>query len=242
MYSKDELLSKNIVELEEIAQQLDAKIKSGESQEEIIYSILDKQAEVEGNKNPLGTKRRRTRIAKKDTDRVYSVNGKDGENFDLKKNKVSNDTPSLFNDEPAPEPAPAKRGRPRKVKVEQPAEKEPAPVVEKEESNAVTEAPAPEAVMPVPEEPKDEIQPETGQKETADVGVEEHPEAEQSPIPEENYVSGESGKDSETGSSDLMAQLQAKISAHNENADINSESVNGGVWAGDPGDGTDFIV
>ena len=76
MYSKDELLSKNIAELEEIAEQTGVKTKSSDSQEDIIYSILDKQAEVEGNKNPLGTKRRRTRIVKKDTDRVYSVNGK----------------------------------------------------------------------------------------------------------------------------------------------------------------------
>ena len=101
MYSKDELLSKNIAELEEIAGQIGLKIKSDDSQEDIIYSILDKQAEVEGNKNPLGTKRRRVRIVKKDTDRVYSVNGKEGENFDLKKNKVPVEAPSLFNDLPA---------------------------------------------------------------------------------------------------------------------------------------------
>lgn len=88
MYSKDELLSKDVAELESIAGQLGAKIKSGDSQEDIVYSILDKQAEVEGSKNPLGTKRRRVRIVKKDTDRVYSVNGKEGENFDLKKTKL----------------------------------------------------------------------------------------------------------------------------------------------------------
>ena len=104
MYSKDELLSKDISELEEIAEKVGAKIKSGETQEEIIYSILDKQAEIEGNKNPLGTKRRRVRIVKKDTDRVYSVNGKEGENFDLKKNKVQAETPSLFNDAPVTPP------------------------------------------------------------------------------------------------------------------------------------------
>ena len=39
MYSKDELLSKDISELEEIAEKVGAKIKSGETQEEIIYSI-----------------------------------------------------------------------------------------------------------------------------------------------------------------------------------------------------------
>ena len=63
MYSKDELLSKNIAELEEIAEQNGIKVTSSDSQVDIIYSILDKQADVEGNKNPLGTKRRRVRIA-----------------------------------------------------------------------------------------------------------------------------------------------------------------------------------
>ena len=91
MYSKDELSSKNITELEEIAQKEGIELKGGESAEDVIYSILDKQAEVEGNKNPLGVKRRRVRIVKKDTDRVYTVNGKEGENFDLKKNNVQNE-------------------------------------------------------------------------------------------------------------------------------------------------------
>ena len=36
--------------------------------------------------------------------------------------------------------------------------------------------------------------------------------------------------------SNLIAQLQAKINAHNESADTDDS-----VWAGDPGDGTDFI-
>ena len=85
MYSKDELLSKNISDLEDIAKELGISVASSDSLDGAVYAILDKQAEVEGNKNPMGTKRKRTRILKKDTDRVYSVNGKDGENFDLKK-------------------------------------------------------------------------------------------------------------------------------------------------------------
>ena len=89
MYSKDELLSKDISELADIAHQLEAEFKSEDTKENIIYSILDKQAIVEGTKNSANnTKRKRVRIVKKDTDRVYSVNGKEGENFDTKKNKV----------------------------------------------------------------------------------------------------------------------------------------------------------
>ena len=99
MYSKDELLSKGISELEDIATKLGAEFSSNATQEDIAYAILDKQAIDEGNKNPLGAKRRRVRIAKKDTDKVYTVNGKEGENFDLKKNKVSVEQQPLFKDE-----------------------------------------------------------------------------------------------------------------------------------------------
>lgn len=86
MYSKDELMEKDAAELAAIANDMEAHINANATKEENVYAILDKQAEVEGNKNPLTTtKRKRTRITKKDTDIVYSVNGKDGENFDLKK-------------------------------------------------------------------------------------------------------------------------------------------------------------
>ncbi len=88
MYSKDELMEKDAAELAAIANDMEAHINANATKEENVYAILDKQAEVEGNKNPLTTtKRKRTRITKKDTDIVYSVNGKDGENFDLKKGK-----------------------------------------------------------------------------------------------------------------------------------------------------------
>ena len=80
MYSKDELLSKDISELEDIAKNIGVQFNTTDNQEDIVYTILDKQAEVEGNKNPLGTKRKRVRIAKKDTDKVYTVKGTDGEN------------------------------------------------------------------------------------------------------------------------------------------------------------------
>ena len=44
---------------------------------------------------PLGTKRKRTRITKKETDKVYSVKGATGENFDLKKSKTTPATSQL---------------------------------------------------------------------------------------------------------------------------------------------------
>ena len=99
MYSKDELVAKSISDLEDIANNLGIDSTKNMSQEELIYAILDQQAIVEGSKNPLGGKRKRTRILKKDTDRVYSVHGKDGENYDMKKNKVQQPTEkTLFSD------------------------------------------------------------------------------------------------------------------------------------------------
>ena len=99
MYSKDELVTKSISQLEDIANNLGIDSTKNMSQEELIYAILDQQAIVEGSKNPLGGKRKRTRILKKDTDRVYSVHGKDGENYDMKKNKVQQPTEkTLFSD------------------------------------------------------------------------------------------------------------------------------------------------
>ena len=65
MYSKDDLLSKDISELVDIAKQLGAKCQPDDTQENIAYAILDAQAE-----NPAPVKRKRTRITKKDTDHV----------------------------------------------------------------------------------------------------------------------------------------------------------------------------
>ena len=252
MYSKDELLSKDISELEEIAEKVGAKIKSGETQEEIIYSILDKQAEIEGNKNPLGTKRRRVRIVKKDTDRVYSVNGKEGENFDLKKNKVQAETPSLFNDVPVTPPAKTRSRAKSKAVAE--------PVAEVEQPQAV---PVVEEVVPVePEKQPEPLQPvvdniveaapEVPEAISEDVveGVSEIPEAISDDMPEETdlaivpeaeFATAEAPDTQNDNSTDLIAQLQAKVNAHNEVADEKREIIASGVWEGDPGDGTDFI-
>lgn len=238
MYSKDELSSKSMSELEEIAKSADIDVNNSKTQEDIIYAILDKQAEVEGNKNPLGTKRRRTRILKKDTDRVYSVNGKDGENFDLKKNKATIEQQSLFKDTtpqqemtdnaetPEPEEPVTIKRRVRRTKkeIEAPVESEPA-------------------TMPEPVDNTD-----TNIPETSDAG-EKLPETTSEPepempmdniIPEEAFASS-SNENDDNADKDLIAQLQAKINAHNEDANEKREALANGVWEGDPGDGTEFI-
>jgi transcription termination factor Rho len=98
MYSKDDLMSKSHEELIDIATELGAEYKNSSSEEELVYSILDTQAEVEGSKNPLGGKKKRTRIIKEPS-RVYRVNGKESERIEDNggKPKLSRQ-PSLFED------------------------------------------------------------------------------------------------------------------------------------------------
>ncbi len=239
MYSKDELSSKSMSELEDIAKAADIDVNNSKTQEEIIYAILDKQAEVEGNKNPLGTKRRRTRILKKDTDRVYSVNGKDGENFDLKKNKIATEQQSLFKDNlPQPEiptvtedtnepeaPATAKR-RVRKTKKE-------TDVMPEQETNTTEETVKSEVQEAEPTVPVMEEQPEVVTEPENEMQMDNI-------IPEEAFASAGS-ENGDEADSDLIAQLQAKINAHNEDANEKREAMANGIWEGDPGDGTEFI-
>ena len=59
-------------------------------------------------------------------------------------------------------------------------------------------------------------------------------------VPEAEYTS-DNVEDDTDSQSDLLAQLQAKVNAHNEMADEKREAMMSGVWEGDPGDGTDFI-
>ena len=86
MYSKEELQAKSVVQLKDIAKELGAKVKKSDNKGTIVYAILDAQAEQPAS--DAGPKRKRTRIATKKEDRVYSVHGNEGENFDVQKNQV----------------------------------------------------------------------------------------------------------------------------------------------------------
>jgi transcription termination factor Rho len=268
MYSKDELLSKDISELEDIANNIGAQTNPSDSKEVIVYTILDKQAEVEGSKNPLGTKRKRTRITKKETDKVYSVKGATGENFDLKKSKTTPSTCQLplFEDpvadskdsksaetESAEEATPKKRTRRTKAQkqadelakeaaetIQEIAEMKPTPEsTETEENQNIGETTETIAPLSANEEPSME-EPSISKKtdNTDDI---------MTATPEAQFAL--SDNDSEDGDiqADLIAQLQAKVNAHNEKIDESheagiAENKIDEVWEGDPGDGTDFIT
>lgn len=237
MYSKDELLSKDISELEHIAKDLDAVFNAGDDKEKLAYSILDKQAEEEGSSHPLtGLRRKRTRIAKRE-DRVYSVKGTDGENFDVMKNQVTGPgvkEQPLFKDEPAlskeqPEEAkteapvvfPKHRGRKSKAELAAIAAAEAAA---KEKETAVEEQ--------HPETPAADVKAVAAEDEKADKSAADF-------IPEAEFATG--SQTEAQPDNDLLAKLQEKINAHNEVAEEKSDSASSGVWEGDPNDGTDFI-
>ena len=107
MYSKEELQAKSVVQLKDIAKELGVKVKSGDKKEAVVYAILDAQAEQPAS--DAAPKRKRTRIATKKEDRVYSVHGNEGENFDVQKNQVlgpnGGETAPQAMNETAPAPA-----------------------------------------------------------------------------------------------------------------------------------------
>ena len=256
MYSKDELLPKSIPDLKVIAEGLGATIHANDSQEDIIYAILDKQAIEEGNKNPLTTKRKRTRIAKKESDHVYSVKGKAGENLDTKKKATNLEQKSLFNEtdmeaktveentkaenpEEVLATMPKHRGRKSKKELEiiaaaEAAQKAPD-AEETTESSAAEEnvAEAKTAEAAKKEAANDAPEATAATQKQADI-----PEF---AIPEAQFNTA-ANSDNDSEKEDLLAQLQAKIKDRGKERKTAPEETRAGVWEGDPGNGTDFII
>ena len=148
-----------IPELMGIAEQLGVKVTPNSELSDVIYAIIDKAAESAASGEPV--KRKRTRIAKKDTSKVYTVKGQDGENLDSQSNRRKpKEAPSLFSDlpiqpvseEPAKQAAPAEEApkrRGRKSKAEKEAEEAAARAAqEAAEAEQPQEAVAEEGFVP----------------------------------------------------------------------------------------------
>ena len=256
MYSKDELLPKSIPDLKVIAEGLGATIHANDSQEDIIYAILDKQAIEEGNKNPLTTKRKRTRIAKKESDHVYSVKGKAGENLDTKKKATNLEQKSLFNEtdmeaktveentkaenpEEVLATMPKHRGRKSKKELEiiaaaEAAQKAPD-AEETTESSAAEENVAEAKTAEAAEKEAANDAPE------ATAATQKQADIPEFAIPEAQFNTA-ANSDNDSEKEDLLAQLQAKIKDRGKERKTAPEETRAGVWEGDPGNGTDFII
>ncbi len=264
-------------------------------QEDLIYAILDKQAIAEGSKiAAAGSKPRRTRITKNEHDKVYSVHGADGENFDTKAAKRAAQTPSLFKDMP----------KNAKGAKEQPAVDE-GPVSELVAENVSAQSAQPVTpTQPNPREELDRLREELAalekalaaqpkhrgprtkkerelqkridatreQIETTESIVATMDESYAEPVaqgagetaqfqeqqtaeeyvPEAAFATGAPEDGEQNGEdSGVVARLQNLLNAQNEQT-AQTEDQDGehadeveqpdGVWAGDPADGTDFII
>lgn len=233
MYTKEELESMDIPALMEIANQHGVKVTPNDQLEDVVYAILDKAA-VDAASAASTSKKKRTRIVKKDTNKVYTVKGTDGENFDLKSGKqISENKPAkLFSDLPVVE-----------NDVEQEAEAEEniaEPAVET--INEVTE---PQKVKEEEKEPVVKTAKKRGRPKKQEVAEEnpepitEQPAEEQFSVPEAEIDNQNTG---EGADKQLIEQLQEKMAQHNQEQIAEQQDANTGVWEGDPGDGTDFIT
>ena len=265
MLSKEELLTKDISELENIAQSLGVTNEFDDDKEGLIYAILDRQADRGAAEQAAPLKRKRVRIAKKDTDRVYTVNGREGENFDVKKNKIKNEAPSLFKDLPAglpeEEEKPAAEEEPimlneqnwdnmtpeeimasipkhrgRKSKAEQEAIARAEAYIQAREQRAAQQPNDEADLQHESEEPTQEARPVA--VEVPDF-IQEQAAARQSEI---ETAAEEDHAATDQDHNNLLAQLQAKVNDRKELPKEDPGMTEDGVWAGDPGDGTDFIV
>nr|WP_293489472.1 transcription termination factor Rho [Prevotella sp.] len=265
MYSIDELNAKNVAQLKDIAKEIGAKIKSNDNKKTIVYAILDTQAE-QPVQNAAAPKRKRVRIAKTE-DKVYSVKGKDGENYDVMKNQVkgpvSTDTPlfkePLQQDEPiaeteAPQTAAGQDAPEAEVPADTSAETaqsdvEPAmlkPIAKHRgrKSKAELEAIAAAKVAAMKERNKMQSEQEANSP-SEDTTSEDNTEKQNSAddtnlIPEQDFSNAADNGESDAAA--LAAQLQAKLNAQNEKAGEQTVAQDAtGIWEGDPGDGTDFI-
>jgi len=223
MYTKEELLSKDVVELMDIAHGLDIKVNQSDDIEKVVYAILDKDAE---NSAMAPAKKKRSRITP--INKVYTVNGKEGENFDLKKKgkKTEAQQPALFADPPAE--------KEEKAVEEQPT---PAPMTADEIAAAFPKHRGRKskaelaAIAALKEAQQKAEEAEAKQEEPAIVAEPEpEPQPEPEPTPEE------------MDHQEMIRQLQEKMAQHNEAAREAAGVNEDGVWEGDPGDGTDFIA
>lgn len=265
MYSIDELNAKNVAQLKDIAKEIGAKIKSNDNKKTIVYAILDTQAETPVL-NAAAPKRKRVRIAKTE-DKVYSVKGKDGENYDVMKNQVkgpvSTDTPlfkePLQQDEPIAETealqtaagqdapvaeVPADTSAETAQSDVEPAMLKPISKHRGRKSKAELEAIAAAKVAAMKERNKMQSEQEANSP-SEDTTSEDNTEKQNSVdettlIPEQDFSNAADNGESDAAA--LAAQLQAKLNAQNEKAGEQTVAQDAtGIWEGDPGDGTDFI-
>ncbi|WP_028904589.1 transcription termination factor Rho [Prevotella sp. P6B4] len=249
MYTKEELESMDIPQLVGIADELGIKVSPDDQLSDVVYAILDRAAENSASAADEAPKRKRTRIAKKDTSKVYTVKGEDGENLDSKSNRTRKkaEQPSLFADmpaapaaEPEAEPKPKKRGR--KSKAEKEAEA--AAALAAQQGAEAAQQSAPEAdnyADVVPEAAQFATNADDEATPNAIEQLREKMSQNKAVAPEEEAV--EEPAEGMEGAEDMEgAEGMEGFDDADEVDPLTDEVDENGVWMGDPGDGTDFIT
>ena len=237
MYSKEELSANSVVQLKDIAKQIGVKIKSGDNKETIINTIFNAQTE---DSTLAATKRKRTRIVSSKEDRVYSVNGIDGENFDVQKHQVTGPTENnakeeVLLEEETKDPLaafPKHRGRKSKAELEAIAAAKAAAIKAQQEKQDAQQGTPVEANLNfseqnVPETLTTEQSDSTGASQNDSItSGENHFQQNDSFIPEEQFAQNEANKDNQgNDKEELIAKLQAKMEAHNnKNTDTDNDA------------------
>ena len=231
MYSKDELSVKGKEELADIAKTLELNPDDYDKQEDLVYAILDRQAEVEGSKNPINDNRRKRNRDTKAKDRDKSLFPDTSDPA-----KLLAELEATLKSQPKHRGPKTKKERDlmrqidalKKQMAETPQQNnnmETEPSTDntqedtQEESNTQNNLPAVEE--PAPEEGTNKIA-------LLQEKINAHNEAAKEEQEENAAAEGSSEEEN-------PEENQAEATGNEENA-------NDTVWEGDPGDGTDFIT
>lgn len=207
LYTKEQLSSKDELELHRIAEELHVDNAGSTDKETLIYAILDGQAEQ--NAAEQKTPKRRTRIVKKDVDHVYSASKTKTESFEKSEPKRRGRAAAA--QEPAKPEAVKESSEEETVSTEN---NKPATVKRKQEKTAIPES---QASLPfADEENVQEVEPSPTAEEPAEVQSEEPAASAETENPElqseENTEDPEpAAEDGENNRSGVLAALDDDV-------------------------------
>ena len=230
MYSKDELSVKGKEELADIAKTLELNPDDYDKQEDLVYAILDRQAEVEGSKNPINDNRRkRNRDTKaKDRDKSLFPDTSDPAKLLAELEETLNSQPKHRGPKTKKERDLMRQIAALKQQIAEAATQDNAETESAETAPDDTQATdnnqnnLPTVEVAAPEEGTNKIA-------LLQEKINAHNEAAKEEI--ENHTSDEATSEEEENSEDNQTETPDS-----------EENTPDSVWEGDPGDGTDFIT
>ena len=220
MYNKEQLEQLEPAQLMEIALSMGINVTPESKKENVVYDILDKAAVDAASGITATVKRKYTRKAKTET--PLEVTSEEAPKRRKRRTKAEMEADAAAKAAENAADAEEKPKRTRKTKKQ---------ASEEEQAAAAGAAPA------AGEQPAAEEQPakkKRGRKPKQAEAIAEVPEAMQK--------GSEETRDN-TPDALLLEQLQQKMGQHNQQEDSATGGLDDeGVWKGDPGDGTDFII